>query len=106
MRKISSIVSVLRRYREQARLTQEHIAQRTGISLSTIKRIERGARMMTIEDYEKYLNVLGISHIDVLISLDTGDYEVEREIASLARQLPADLRLAHLTYLRALTKAL
>ncbi|MEL7291486.1 helix-turn-helix domain-containing protein [Vibrio chagasii] len=106
MRKTSLIVSVLRRFRDLAGLTQKQMSAKTGISLATIKRIERGARSMTIEDYESYLEVLELSHMDVLIAMDTGNYNVEREIASLARKLPEDLKEAHLSYLVALTKAL
>lgn len=106
MRKTSLIVSVLRRFRDLAGLTQKQMSAKTGISLATIKRIERGARSMTIEDYESYLEVLELSHMDVLIAMDTGNYNVEREIASLARKLPEELKEAHLSYLVALTKAL
>lgn len=106
MRKTSLIVSVLRRFRDLAGLTQKQMSAKTGISLATIKRIERGARSMTIEDYESYLEVLELSHMDVLIAMDTGNYNVEREIASLARKLPEDLKEAHFSYFVALTKAL
>lgn len=106
MRKTSLIISVLRRFRELAGITQQQMAEKTRISLSTIKRIETGARSMTIDDYAKYLDVLELSHIDVLIAMDTGNYNVEREIASLARKLPEDLKKAHFDYLVALTKAL
>ena len=106
MRKTSLIVSVLRRFRDLAGLTQKQMSAKTGISLATIKRIERGARSMTIEDYESYLEVLELWHMDVLIAMDTGNYNVEREIASLARKLPEELKEAHLSYLVALTKAL
>lgn len=106
MRKTSLIVSVLRRFRDLAGLTQKQMSAKTGISLATIKRIERGARSMTIEDYESYLEVLELSHMDVLIAMDTGNYNIEREIASLARKLPEELKEAHLSYLVALTKAL
>ena len=106
MRKTSFIISVIRRFRETAGITQKQMSEKTGISIATIKRIERGARSMTIEDYEKYLNVLELSHIDILIAMDSGDYNIEREIAALARKLPKELKEAHFAYLVALTKIL
>ena len=57
---------------------------------------------MSIDDYYNYLDVLEISHIDVLIAMKSGDYHVEREIASLARKLPKTVQLAHLQYLMVL----
>ncbi|BDU38757.1 helix-turn-helix domain-containing protein [Vibrio nigripulchritudo] len=106
MVKASHIVAALRRFREQGNITQKQMSEKTGISFSTIKRIERGTRKMTLDDYEAYLDTLDISHVDVLIAVETGNYEVDREIASLARKLPEELREAHLVYLLALTKAL
>lgn len=106
MRKTSLIMPVLRRFRDLAGITQEQMASKAGISLSKIKRIERGVRSMTIEDYERYLDVLELSHIDVLIAIETGDYNVEREIASLARKLPKEIQKVHLQYLLVLIKSL
>ncbi|NRB68740.1 MAG: helix-turn-helix domain-containing protein [Vibrio sp.] len=106
MKKSSLIMPVLRRFRDLAGITQEQMAAKTGISLSKIKRIETRARSMTIEDYESYLEVLDISHIDVLLAIETGDYNVEREIASLARKLPKEIQKVHLQYLLILIKSL
>ncbi|EDL52627.1 hypothetical protein VSAK1_13811 [Vibrio mediterranei AK1] len=106
MEKTSLIMPILRRFRDLAGITQEQMAVKTGISLSTIKRIERGVRSISLDDYHKYLDVLELSHIDVLIAIETGDYRVEREIAALARKLPENVQAAHLHYLLALTKSL
>ncbi len=106
MKKASLIVSTVRRYREKAGLTQKQISDRTGISLSTIKRIETGIRSIAIDEYENYLNVLDISHIDALIAMNTGSYTFEREIAALSRKLPIELQHIHLKYLLAIIKTL
>jgi transcriptional regulator with XRE-family HTH domain len=44
---MSPLGRLLRRHREQARLTQEELADRAGVSARTISDIERGVRTRT-----------------------------------------------------------
>jgi predicted ATPase/transcriptional regulator with XRE-family HTH domain len=53
---VSEFGTLLRRHRENARLTQEELAERSGVSARTISDIERGARSRAYTDTAKRLN--------------------------------------------------
>ena len=106
MRKISTTVAVLRRFRELSGKTQREISNSTGIKLRTIERFESGATAMTIFHMEKYLVALDITHFDLAIALQTGNYSVSKDIASVSKLLPPEIRSIHFQYLLKLTKAL
>lgn len=99
MRNTSRIVAVLRRFRELAGLTQEQMAKKTGISVSTLQRIETGMVEMKLSQLEQYMKVLGITLIDVELATQKGDYILERDIAAAARLLSAKERRALLTFI-------
>ena len=62
---MSPLGRLLRRYREQARLTQEELADRAGVSARTISDIERGVRARAYADTAARLSVaLGLSDAD------------------------------------------
>lgn len=69
MSKIDPIVYVLRRYRENRGISQEKMSALTGISVSTVQRIESGKADMRLSQYRRYLKVLGMSDMDVSVSL-------------------------------------
>lgn len=106
MRKISATVAVLRRFRELSGKTQEQIAKETGINKRTVERFESGATAMTVPQMEKYLIALNITHLDLAVALQSGNYAISKDIESMARMLPAEVRAIHLDYLLKLTKAL
>lgn len=99
MRKTSRIVAVLRRFRELAGLTQEQMAIKTGISVSTLQRIETGMVEMKLSQLEQYMKVLGITLIDVELATQKGDYILEKDIAAAARLLNAKERRALLRFI-------
>ena len=62
---MSPLGRLLRRHREQARLTQEELADRAGVSARTISDIERGVRARAYADTAARLSVaLGLTETD------------------------------------------
>lgn len=47
-------------------LTQKQLAQLVGVSSSTINRIETGKQILKVDILNKIVNVLGITHNDIL----------------------------------------
>src|SRR6188768_840130 len=65
IRLMSPLGRLLRRHREQARLTQEELADRAGVSARTISDIERGVRARAYADTAGRLGVaLGLTETD------------------------------------------
>jgi transcriptional regulator with XRE-family HTH domain len=99
MSNVDPIVSVLRRYRETRGISQEQMATRTGMSISTIQRIESGRSDMKISQYRKYLNALNISEMDVSVSLMSHDFVSDKDLAATARKLPYQVRRVVFSFL-------
>lgn len=64
----------------------------TGISLSTIQRIESGRSDMKLSQYRSYLDALGMSDLDVSIALFSHEYVTEKDVAAMSRQLPMKVK--------------
>ncbi|EKO3414779.1 helix-turn-helix transcriptional regulator [Vibrio fluvialis] len=92
MKKCDPIVSVLRRYRELSKISQEEMARKTGISVSTVQRIESGRTHMNLDQYRRYLKVLNISDMDVSIALYTHEFVTELDVAAAAKKYPFGAR--------------
>ncbi|NGZ18002.1 helix-turn-helix transcriptional regulator [Vibrio aestuarianus] len=99
MHKASRVVAVLRRFRELAGLTQKEMAIRTGISESTIQKIESGKSEMKLGQLNSYMKVLGITLIDIEIATQKGDYVLEKDIAAASRLLSIKERRALLRFI-------
>lgn len=52
---------VFKKYRVKNKLTQEQIAEKLGISVKYISRIENGTGGVKVETLVNYMNILGIS---------------------------------------------
>ncbi|MGF1742746.1 helix-turn-helix domain-containing protein [Vibrio profundum] len=63
------IVGLLRRRRIVAGVTQQQVADKVGVHLIHLQRIERGAQAMTLSEYYRVLNALGLSESDILCDL-------------------------------------
>lgn len=71
--------------RARARLSQDELAQRAGVSRPTISRIERGIGDASIEVVQRIADVLSVTVADLFAPLRTGatgDDEIERRLAS------------------------
>ena len=106
MGKISTTVAVLRRFREQSGKSRQEMSSETGISLRRIERFESGETDMWVKDMEKYLAALNITHFDVAIAVQAGNYTLSSDIDSIVKSLPYNIRAIHLDYLIKLVKAL
>lgn len=60
---------VFKEYRIKNKLTQEQIAEKLGISVKYISRIENGTGGVKVETLVNYMNILGISPNVVFYSL-------------------------------------
>jgi len=56
-------------YREKAGLSQEELATRLGVSITSISNIERGANYPSFENFIKILNIIGASPNQVMFDL-------------------------------------
>jgi transcriptional regulator with XRE-family HTH domain len=64
--KHSSVPARLRLLREQAGLTQAQLAQRAGLHLSAVTRIEQGLRSPTLDSASALASALGVKVDDLL----------------------------------------
>ncbi|EGR0939044.1 helix-turn-helix domain-containing protein [Vibrio cholerae] len=96
------IVSVLRRFREEKKMSQEQLAKKTGMSASTISRVESCRTSMTLEQYRKYLIALDITDMDVSVALYTHEFVTEKDVAAAAKLYSAGARKIISRFLREL----
>lgn len=106
MKKTDPIVYVLRRYRENQGISQDKMSGLTGISVSTIQRIENGRTDMKLSHYRSYLDALGMSDMDVSIALFSHEFVTEKEVAAIARQFPLKVKRVLIRFLDELSEAL
>ena len=99
MKKTDPIVYVLRRYRENKGISQDKMSTLTGMSVSTIQRIENGRTDMKLSQYRSYLNVLNMSDMDVSIALFSHEFVTEKDVAAIARQFPLKVKRVIIRFL-------
>ncbi|TAK51911.1 MAG: XRE family transcriptional regulator [Gammaproteobacteria bacterium] len=74
-RAVAKLGADLSRARRRRQITQASLAERSGMSLATIKRLERGDARVSMEALVRVLYVLGeLARLEQL--LDTGDDEL------------------------------
>jgi len=56
----------LRQARERALLTQEELAQRSGVAKSTVNRLEQGLQEARISTARRLANALGVTAADLM----------------------------------------
>ena len=106
MKKTDPIVYVLRRYRENKGISQDKMSTLTGMSVSTIQRIENGRTDMKLSQYRSYLNVLNMSDMDVSIALFSHEFVTEKDVAAMAWQFPLKVKRVIIRFLDELSEAL
>jgi transcriptional regulator with XRE-family HTH domain len=106
MSRVDPIVYVLRRYRENKGISQERMSILTGISVSTIQRIESGRSDMKLSQYRNYLTVLEISDMDVSIALFSHEFVTEKDVAAIARKFPFQVKRVIVRFLDELSDVL
>lgn len=70
---------ILREFRIKSRLTQEQLAEKLGISLKYISRIENGNNGIKTQTLIKYLNILGINP-NILYSEFITNEEIQKDV--------------------------
>lgn len=82
---------IFKEYRVKNKLTQEKIAEKLGISVKYISRIENGTGGVKVETLVKYMNILSISPNVIFDRLiDNKDLKLELELSQKASKLSDD----------------
>lgn len=82
---------VFKEYRVKNKLTQEKIAEKLGISVKYISRIENGTGGVKVETLVNYMNILGISPNVIFEKLIVNkDLENQMELSRKASKLPEE----------------
>ena len=82
---------VFKEYRVKNKLTQEKIAEKLGISVKYISRIENGTGGVKVETLVNYMNILGISPNVIFGKLIVNkDLETQMKLSKKASKLPND----------------
>jgi transcriptional regulator with XRE-family HTH domain len=68
----------LRKLRDQAKLTQEQLAERIGIDLTYVSRVERGKRGVRWHTVMRFLRALDASLADLTAAIGTTDDTARR----------------------------
>ncbi|EGR0992903.1 XRE family transcriptional regulator [Vibrio parahaemolyticus] len=92
MAKIDPIVPVLKKFRNSMGLSQQQMADKSGMSLRTIQRLEAGETDMKLGQYRKIIEALGISDMDVSVALFRHEFATGKDLGALAQALPVDIR--------------
>lgn len=85
---IHTICNNLKKYRVQCGLTQETLAEKTGISTAFYANIERGAKGMSILTLKKLAEALGVS-VDYLLYEETAKTHM-KNIEALLKDKPEE----------------
>ena len=75
----------IQEYREKAKITQEKLAEKVGLSVTGISNIERGVNYPSLENFIKITNAIGISS-DLLLC-DVVDGAVDAKASELSVKL-------------------
>ena len=82
---------IFKEYRVKNKLTQEKIAEKLGISVKYISRIENGTGGVKVETLVNYMNILGISPNVIFERLiDNEDLKSQMQLSKKASELPDD----------------
>ena len=85
--------NVFKKYRVKNKLTQENIAEKLGISVKYISRIENGTGGVKVETLVNYMNILCISPNVIFDNLIVNkDLKLQLELSEKASDLSDDKR--------------
>lgn len=80
--RLESIGKNIRKYRQQKKLRQEDLAEKTGLSTNYIGAVERGEKIPSLETLIEIINVLEISADLVLADVVSTGYMVRTSLLS------------------------
>ena len=68
----------IRKRRQEMKLSQESFAEKAGISVNTVSRIEGGQTAMSVEIFRKMIEILEID-ANILLGKEEGDTEKQKQ---------------------------
>jgi transcriptional regulator with XRE-family HTH domain len=90
--------------RKQARLTQQALAEKAGISYKYLGEIERGQGNLSVEILLKIVNALGIAAGDVLDGMQPEQPQIVQQIQALCSEMSPEQTLLAVALLETLLK--
>ncbi len=102
---LSRLSNRLRAYRHHAELTQEALAERAGIQVETVSRLENGRQLPSLGMLHRLTGVLGCSFGDLLDAAPPdASPGVDPEVLLQLQTLPPDAQTALAGFLRKLSR--
>lgn len=88
---MDSIGQNIRKYRQQRKMRQDDLAEKTGLSVNYIGMIERGEKIPAMETFITIVNALGVSADMILCDVVDVGYTIKTSIlADQLAQLPKE----------------
>lgn len=79
----------IKEYRENAGISQEFLAEKLGISSTSVSNIERGRNFPSFENFIRICNIIGIAPDLILADVvDAASVAKESELSRMLSQLP------------------
>mgnify|MGYP000960290850 FL=1 len=76
----------IRKRRQEMKLSQESFAEKAGISVNTVSRIEGGQTAMSVEIFRKMIEILEID-ANILLGKEKGDTERQESVQEVLYQI-------------------
>ena len=76
----------IRKRRQEMKLSQESFAEKAGISVNTVSRIEGGQTAMSVEIFRKMIEILEID-ANILLGKEEGDTERQESVQEVLYQI-------------------
>ena len=76
----------IRKRRQEMKLSQESFAEKAGISVNTVSRIEGGQPAMSVEIFRKMIEILEID-ANILLGKEEGDTERQESVQEVLYQI-------------------
>ena len=76
----------IRKRRQEMKLSQESFAEKAGISVNTVSRIEGGQTAMSVEIFRKMIEILEID-ANILLGKEAGDTEKQESVQEVLYQI-------------------
>ncbi|WP_324256369.1 helix-turn-helix domain-containing protein [Vibrio cholerae] len=101
-----SLIQSIRHRRQQLGMTQSELAEKARISATTYKRIEQGTADLRWSQYQRIVQALGVSELDLLLDRMDIDNISERDLLAIARLFPDGIRRLLVDFLKGLHQEL
>ena len=76
----------IRKRRQEMKLSQESFAEKAGISVNTVSRIEGGQTAMSVEIFRKMIEILE-TYANILLGKEEGDTERQESVQEVLYQI-------------------